>query len=299
MSLPNGSPDLLHRFLLQRSGVRGVLLQLNETWQAVIARGDYPPALQRLLGEATAAAALLTGHVKVDGRLAIQLRGEHNLKTLFADCDSQGRVRAIALWNPPLPDPLGPRDLGDSAVLAITIENRPPGRIEPTRYQGLVSLQAETLAQALEHYFDNSEQLPTRLLLAADGARAGGLMLQQLPGNTAGSDDWPRAQALFDTLGGAELLATDAPTLLYRLFHEEEVRLLSTQPLRFGCSCSRKRVGEVLLALGRDEAWAALDSGGGAARITCEFCNEQYRFDQVDLEQLFAGGGSEPPTQLQ
>jgi molecular chaperone Hsp33 len=299
MSLPNGSPDLLHRFLLQRSGVRGVLLQLHDAWQAVIARGDYPPALQRLLGEATAAAALLTGHVKVDGRLAIQLRGDGNLKTLFADCDSQGRVRAIALWNPPLPDPLGPRDLGPSAVLAITIENRPPGRIEPTRYQGLVSLRAGTLAEALEHYFDNSEQLPTRLLLAADGRRAGGLMLQQLPGNAADGDDWPRAQALFDTLGGEELLATDAATLLHRLFHEEDVRLLSTQVLSFGCSCSRKRAGEVLLALGRDEAYAALDSGEGAAWITCEFCNEHYAFDQVDLEQLFAGGGSDEPTRLQ
>jgi molecular chaperone Hsp33 len=293
------SADLLHRFLLPRAGVRGVLLQLHDSWQAVAGRGNYPPQLRQLLGETTAAAALLTGHVKVDGRLAIQLRGSGSLRTLFADCDGSGHLRGIALWQDPLPDPLGPRELGSNAVLAITIETRHPGRLDPTRYQGLVALDADSLAQSLEHYFDHSEQLPTRLLLAADECRAGGLMLQQLPGERTDADGWPRAQALFDTLGREELLATDAPTLLRRLFHEEDVRLLSSHPLRFGCSCSRQRVGDVLLALGRDEAFAALDSGDGAARITCEFCNECYRFDRVDLEQLFAGGGSAEPSQLQ
>jgi len=297
--LSDASDDLLHRFLLERSGVRGVLLNLGPSWQAIARRGQYPESLLALLGEATAATALLTGHIKVDGRLSIQLRGSGNLRTLMADCNSQGQLRGIALWQDPLPDSLGPRDLGDEAVLAITIENRGPGRREPTRYQGLVSLQADSLAQALEHYFDNSEQLPTRLLLAANGQRAAGLMLQQLPGTSDDPDGWPRAQALFDTLGAQELLDTPATTLLHRLFHEESTRLLSSRRLAFGCTCSRQRVGEVLLSLGRPEADAAVASGGGRAEITCEFCNERYLFDPVDVEQLFAGGGSEPPTHLQ
>ncbi len=291
--------DQLHRFLLERSGVRGVMLHLRQSWQTIAARESYPQPLLELLGQTTAAAALLTGHIKVDGRLAIQLRGSGNLRTLFADCDSTGRLRGIALWQDPLPDTFGLRDLGRSAVLAITIENRAPGRQEPTRYQGLVGMDADTLGQAFEHYFDASEQLPTRLLLAADGRRAAGLMLQQLPGEERDPDGWTRAQALFDTLGPGELLATDSGTLLRRLFHEEGVRLLQSRSLEFGCSCSRQRVGDVLLTLGRDEAEAALDSGGGVAQVTCEFCNERYRFDRVDIEQLFSGGGSEVPTQLQ
>lgn len=299
MSEPNDSPDdHLHRFLLERSGVRGVLVQLGPSWQEMQRRGDYPPALRRLLGETAAAAALFTGHVKVDGRLAIQLRGSGNLRTLFADCDSNGRLRSIALWQDPLPDPLGPRELGADALLAITIETRQPGHRDPTRYQGLVGLDSDTLAHAFEQYFDRSEQLPTRLLLAAGAQRAAGLMLQQLPGQAQDPDGWPRAQALFETLGADELLATDPATLLRRLFHEEDVRLLSTRRLAFGCSCSRERVGGMLLGLGRDEALATLDAAD-PIEVTCEFCNQQYRFDRVDVEQLFAGGGSSEPTQVQ
>jgi molecular chaperone Hsp33 len=292
----NRPTDLLHRFLLERSGVRGVLVQLSDSWQAIAARDDYPPALLDLLGQTTAAAALLAGHVKIDGRLGIQLRGSGALRTLCADCDSRGQLRGLALWQGPLPDPLAPREFGRDAMLAITIEQAQTGPREPTRYQGLVALDADSLGQAFEHYFDRSEQLPTRLLLAADRGRAAGLLLQVLPGQTHDDDGWPRAQALFDTLGAAELLDTEPQTLLRRLFHEEDLRLLWTRALHFGCSCSRQRVGEMLLALGREEADAALASGGEAAEITCEFCNQRYRFDAVDIEQLFAGGGSEPAT---
>jgi molecular chaperone Hsp33 len=290
--------DALHRFLLQRSGVRGVLVNLGESWQTIAASNHYPPALRALLGQTTAAAALLTGHIKVDGRLGIQMRGDGSLRTLFADCDNTGGLRGIALWQDPLPEPLTPRAFGAGAMLAITIENRTPGPREPSRYQGLVALDADTLSQALESYFDHSEQLPTRLLLAADTHHAAGLMLQQLPGQSTDSDGWPRAQALFDTLGPDELLRTDPHTLLHRMFHEEDVALLSTRPLRFACACSRQRVGDMLLAIGHDEALAALESGPGAAEVTCEFCGRRYRFDRIDIEQLFAGGGSEPPNSL-
>jgi molecular chaperone Hsp33 len=289
--------DQLHRFLLQRTGIRGVLVQLSDSWDAIASRNAYPSPLLSLLGQTTAAAALMAGHVKVNGRLGIQMRGSGKLRTLFADCDSSGQLRGIALWQEPLPDPLGPRQLGASAVLAITIEQQAAAERDATRYQGLVALDADTLAQAFEHYFDRSEQLPTRLLLAADRHRAAGIMLQQLPGQATDEDGWPRANALFETLGAEELMDTEPLTLLHRLFHEEEVALLSSRPLRFGCSCSRQRVGEVLLALGQAEAMAALESGGGAVEVTCEFCNQHYSFDPVDLEQLFAGGGSSEPIE--
>lgn len=292
--------DLQHegltRFLLSRSGVRGALVRLSASWQQIRQRGNYPAELAVLLGETAAAACLLTSHIKVDGRLAIQLRAEGPLRTLFADCSHEGQVRGLALWQPPLPQPLSLRELGRHGVLAITIERAPQPGTALQRYQGLVDLAADDLSRAFEGYFQQSEQLPTRLLLAADRQHACGLLLQQLPGESCDSDGWPRSQALFDTLAGGELLATEPGLLLHRMFHEEALELLSHQPLRFGCSCSRRRVGDVLLAIGRDEAEGALDPQLGVVEVTCEFCGERFRFDPVDLDQLFAGGGSEPPA---
>ena len=286
--------DVLHRFLLERSGVRGVLVRLDDTWRAVRGRADYPPVLAELLGETLAAAALFTGHAKIDGRLSIQLKGSGALRTVFAECTQRGgdtgSLRGLAHWHEPLPSALPPHSLGEDAMLAITIESEPEGAREPTRYQGLVGLQAETLSQAFESYFVQSEQLPTRLLLTADDGRAVGLMLQLLPGHEGDADAWPRAQALFDTLGAEELRTSAPADVLYRLFHQEGVRLLASQPMAFACACSRERVGQVLLRLGRDEAFAALQ--GERAEVICEFCNQRYHFDRVDLEQLFAGGGS-------
>jgi molecular chaperone Hsp33 len=269
-----------------------VLVRLDESWQTIRARADYPEALADLLGETLAAAALFTGHTKFDGRLSLQLKGQAALRTVFAECTRDGTLRGLAHWRDPLPHSLTPRDFGPDAMLAITIESRPQEARDPTRYQGLVGLDADTLVGAFEAYFAQSEQLPTRLLLSADAERASGLMLQLLPGTRADPDAWPRAQALFDTLGTDELSRTPCEDLLFRLFHEEQVRLLASQPLAFGCSCSRERVGGMLLGLGHEEAEAALQDD--RVEIVCEFCNQRYYFDRVDLEQLFAGGGSEP-----
>ena len=288
------SLDVLHRFLLERSGVRGVLVHLDDTWTTIGERAAYPEALAGMLGETLAAAALFTGHAKVEGRLSIQVKGSGALRTLFAECTHAGTLRGLAHWHDPLPEPLAPDRLGEDARLAITIESPQAGQREPMRYQGLVDLHAPSLGAAFERYFQQSEQLPTRLLLAANAQRAAGLMIQQLPGTQSSEEDWTRAQALFDTLQADELLATDAQTLLYRLFHEEGVRVLASQPLQFGCSCSRERVGAMLLSLGREEAFAAIQ--GERAEIICEFCNQRYLFDAIDMEQLFAGGGSEPAS---
>ncbi len=294
---------LLLRFIIEGSGVRGALVCLGEAWRQIASRSDYPPSLRELLGQTVVAAALFGGHSKIDGRLSIQLKGQGALRTLFAEYASTGRLRGIAMWREPLPVQLSPRDFGDAALLAISIETVPPGADEPTRYQGLVELDSDRLEHAFEGYFAQSEQLPTRLLLAADGNRAAGLLIQQLPAQAGtspaamaqrDSDGWARAQALFETLASSELLNTEAETLLLRLFHEDGVLLLGAQPLRFGCSCSRERVASVLLQLGHEEALLAAGSqDDGVAEIACEMCAERYRFDRVDLEQLFAGGGTE------
>ena len=223
--------DTLTRFLLERSGVRGIVVHLDEAWQQIAGRAHYPAEVAARLGETCAAAALFTGHAKINGRLSVQLRGTGALRTLFAECTSQDTVRGIAHFEEPLPEPLTPRAFGEGSVLAITIESTPPGSREPTRYQGLVGLDADTLAGAFEGYFQQSEQLPTRILLATGDGRAAGLMLQQLPGGQGDPDGWNRVQALFETLGGPELAETPVQTLLWRLFHEEDARVLLAELL--------------------------------------------------------------------
>lgn len=289
--------DGLTRFLLEHSGVRGVLVRLDRTWQSIRERADYPPAVAGVLGESCAAAALFTAHVKVEGRLSVQLRGNAGLDTVFAECTHDGRLRGIARHGETLPDRLVPRSFGDAAMLAITIENPLPGTREPMRYQGMVGLDADTLAGAFEAYFSRSEQLPTRLLLASTEDACAGLMLQMLPGESGDSDAWERCSALFDTLTREELLGLPAETLLWRLFHEEGVRLLGGRALAFGCSCSRERVAEVLRSLGQDEALAA--AATGVAEIHCEFCNTRYSFDRVEIASLFAPTAQSAPERHQ
>jgi molecular chaperone Hsp33 len=296
---PQHDQDSLTRFLLPHAGVRGVRVHLDATWQHIMERAgshlDDPlqSTVIRLLGEASAAAALFTGHAKIDGRLSIQLRGDGPLRTLFAECTAAGTLRAIAQVDEdatsdvPLENvhasPL--QALGANAILAITIEGEMIEGREPTRYQGIVGLEADSLAGAFEGYFRQSEQLPTRLLLAADSARSAGLMLQKLPGDEGDEDGWNRAMALFETLSPQELLDWPTDLVLGRLFHEEGAEVLNVRPLAFGCSCTRERVASMLHSLGQDEAEAA--GAEGMAEIRCEFCGQHYHFDADQIAGIF------------
>lgn len=279
--------DILTLFLLEEAGVRGALVHLHTAWQAIRERAPYPAAVAQRLGETCAAAALLTGHAKLDGRLSVQLRGTGALRTLFAECTSEGTLRGIAHYAEPLPSPLTPRAFGDGSVLAITIETRPPGGQDLLRYQSLVGLAADSLGEAFERYFAESEQLPTRILLACDGERAAALMLQQLPAGHGDPDGWNRASALFDTVGADELIRVPDRTLLVRLFHQETVRLLGERPLRFACSCSRERVEDTLRSFGENDILSSLRDG--VAEVHCDFCGQAYRFSEPQLLALFQG----------
>ena len=291
--------DQLSRFLIEGAGVRGVRVHLQATWQQIRIRvasldHDIPEAAAELLGEAVAASALFTGHAKVDGRLSVQLRGHGALRTLFAECTAAGTLRGIAQLAEEGTVSRDLRELGPDAVLAITIENPSHDGREPMRYQGLVALEADSLAGAFEDYFLRSEQLPTRLLLAADGNSAAGLMLQKLPGDEGDGDGWSRAGALFDTLSPHELLEWTGEQLMTRLFHEDGVRMLGAKPLAFGCSCSRERVESMLTSLGEEEAHAAL--ADGEAVVRCEFCGQSYRFSTEQIAGLFTPGPDVQPA---
>lgn len=297
----------LEIFLLPEAGVRGAHVRLDRAWREVIARNDDPPAVRDLLGQAVAASALLTAHTKVDGRLSVQLRGPGALRSLFAECTAARTVRGLVRLDEDASPAVASAQasdlsrLGHEAVMAITIENPTPSG-EPIRYQGLVPLESATLAGAFEDYFRQSEQLPTRLLLAADGERATGLLLQKLPAAKADDDGWNRIERLFATLGAEELQSVDATTLLHRLLHQEHLQPLGQRELHFGCSCSRERVAEVLRTLGREEALAAVAAGTQqGAEIRCEFCGQRYHFDEDQIEALFLAPepNSEAPNRLQ
>lgn len=291
--------DQLSRFLIEGAGVRGVRVHLQDTWQHIRTRvasfnQELPGAAAELLGEAAAAAALFTGHAKVDGRLSVQLRGHGALRTLFAECTAAGTLRGIVQLADEGRVSRDLRELGPDAVLAITIENPARDGREPMRYQGLVGLESDSLAGAFEDYFRRSEQLPTRLLLAADATAAAGLMLQKLPGDAGDDDGWTRASALFDTLAPGELLEWTGEELVTRLFHEDGVQMLGERPLAFGCSCSRERVESMLASLGPEEAHAAVTDG--EALVRCEFCGQSYRFSLGQISALFTPGADNQPA---
>ncbi|HEY4093103.1 MAG TPA: Hsp33 family molecular chaperone HslO [Luteibacter sp.] len=296
------SDDVLHRFMLEKAGVRGVLVRLGHSWQEIASRVEYPEGLRSTLGQAVAASALLTGNIKFEGTLSLEFKSQGAVRLLFAETTDQGRVRGLARFDPDALSHIV--DLGtlDEAMLAITV-----GHAEKGRYQGVVTLDGtSSISEALEGYFDRSEQLPARILLAADGDHAVGLMLQPVPGegghSAADADDdaWARVGHLTETLGAREMLATRPEELLYRLYHEEQVRLYDPRPLAFGCTCSRERVEGMLRALGRDEVHATLDDRNGEIEVICEFCATRYTFDRVDAEQVLAGPDTPPaPSTLQ
>lgn len=301
------STDLLHRFIFTGSlgderlaPVRGELVQLDATWQALLSRSDYPPAVSTLLGEAAVAAVLLAATLKIDGKLTLQIMGDKPAENSVSEAQndatlavhllvmqvtSKRELRGLARWH-------GDADDTSTSGLALIASGRLVLTIETARgerYQGVVSLEGENLAQALQSYFERSEQLPTRLWLEANSQHAAGLLVQKMPGNTVheADEDWQRIVALSATVTRDELLALPAETLLHRLFHEEDRRMYTPEAVHFVCSCSRERVAEMLRGLGASEVDSIITEQGQVA-VDCEFCNARYVFDAVDAAALFA-----------
>lgn len=279
--------DTLRRFIFENAPVRGEIVRLNATWRAVLERHDYPPVVRETLGEYLAAAALLSGTIKYDGSLIMQIRGTGPITTLVAECTSQRTLRGLARWSGDIA--LGSlSELTGAGNLVITIDPGP----DLQRYQGIVNLEGNNIAQALGHYLERSEQLKTQLWLVANESLAVGMLLQRLPDTAAhaGQDEdlWNRVQQLAATVTPEELLTLSPAELLRRLFNEEDLRVFEAEPMSFRCTCSRDRVRNMLRALGPDEVHDILKEQG-AVSITCEYCNQNYRFDAVDAEQIFAG----------
>lgn len=298
--------DTLQRFIFENAAVRGELVEISDTWRQVQSRKEYPAAVRTLLGEMLAAAALLSANLKFDGMIIMQMHGDGPAKLLVIECDSELQLRATAkiAAGAVIPDNASLTQLVNAHghgrfVITLDPKEKLPGQ-QP--YQGIVPLDGESVAVVIENYMLRSEQLDTKLWLAADQNVSRGLLLQKLPregGNTPVADDaesWNRTVMLASTLRTEEMLSTDINTLMRRLFWEETIRVFEPRNPTFHCSCTREKVGNMLLMLGKQEIDAALAELGKLA-INCDFCGQHYEFDAVDCAQLFASDISGDATQ--
>jgi molecular chaperone Hsp33 len=227
-----------------------------------------------------AAVALLSATIKYEGSLILQSQSDGPLNTLVVQSTNQLTLRGLARWTTDLPKGNLSAIYG-SGHMTLTVTNQ-----GSARFQGIVELAGDNLANALENYLCTSEQLASRLWLVADEGRAAGLLLQKLPTEQEHEEDWERVCLLADTVTQDEMLNLPAQTLLHRLFHEEDIRLFDPMPIAFRCSCSRERISNTLRSLGREELFSIIEEQG-AIEVDCDFCNKHYHFDAIDAEQLF------------
>lgn len=276
--------DTLQRFLFEQAPVRGACVQLGATWQAILERHTYPRPVRDLLGEMMVATVLLSSTLKLKGKMILQITGEGPLKLMMVECTDGHALRGIAQCEDNIQSGQLDAMLGEGK-LVITLEPE-EGK---ERYQSIVNLHGTSLAEALGDYLIRSEQLDTRLWLSADLQHAGGLLIQKLPGDWHEDELelWERVSLLSATIKDSELLNLSQQEIVRRLYYEEDVRIFETEPVCFRCTCTRERVTNMLQTLGYEEVRSIIEEQGNV-KVACEFCNQKYQYDVVDVEQIFA-----------
>jgi len=286
--------DALAAFVFEGAAVRGALVSLDACCREILACHPYPPALRRVLAELLAAAALLASTLKFRGSLIVQLQGKGPVRMLVVECDASLALRATAQWKDAAEALPADADLATlaggpaDARLAITLDPKDGGPL----YQGIVGLEAASVATLIEHYLTSSEQIDSRLFLATSGDSARGVLLQRLPGaGQANGAAWERIAGQPAAPGAGDLLgAVDAAEFLSARFPDHDIRLFDPRPLRFACGCSEQKIAGALRLLGRIEVESIL-AEQGMVGVTCEFCNRKYTFVASDARALF---GREP-----
>lgn len=273
--------DILRRFLFEELGIRGEWVKLTDSWQAAKIHQRGSEDMQQQLGQALAAVVMLSATVKFKGSMILQAQGNGAIKTLVAQATDQRKIRGLVrgkenVASGPLEAMFGQGRL----VLTVESESGQP-------YQGIVPLEGSNLAAALRTYFEQSEQLKTRLWLFADATHAVGLLLQQMPALENYAHNWEHIEILANTVTEQELFELDCEQLLYRLFNQEKVRLFDPEPVEFSCSCSRSNIERTLFAMGRAELEDILKQRD-IIEVNCEFCSERYCFDKVDVENILS-----------
>ncbi|WP_434357495.1 Hsp33 family molecular chaperone HslO [Parasalinivibrio latis] len=280
--------DSLHRYLFDGISVRGEMVQLSDTYQRMLEGHNYPAPVQRLLGELLVATSLLTATLKFEGSITIQLQGDGPVSLAVINGNHNQQLRGVARYSGEVPESEKVSDLIGKGHMVITIEP-----VKGERYQGVVGLEGETLAECIEGYFANSEQLKTRLWLRTGNesgrAQAAGMMLQIVPDGKGDENGFEHLVQLTETVKNEELFELEAEEVLYRLYHQETVQLFDPQAVEFMCGCSRDKSAAAIVSLGRDEADTILAENGNLT-LHCDYCNADYVFDSIDVAALFENG---------
>ncbi|ARV71390.1 Hsp33 family molecular chaperone HslO [Vibrio campbellii] len=286
--------NVLNRYLFEDLSVRGELVQLDEAYQRIISSKEYPAALQKLLGELLVSTTLLTATLKFEGSITIQLQGDGPVSLAVINGDHDQKIRGVARWEGDIADDASLHEMMGKGYLVITIEPK-----KGERYQGVVGLEGETLADVIEGYFANSEQLKTRLWIRTgehEGkAHAAGMMIQVMPDGTGTPEDFEHLEQLTATVKNEELFTLPANELLYRLYNQDSVRLYEPQPVEFHCGCSRERSGAAIITVERAEINDILAEEGSVS-LHCDYCGTSYSFDEAEITELYAQAAPEKKT---
>ncbi len=273
----------LQRFLFAHEAIRGEVIHLDTVYQTIIQQRAYPPKVRQLLGEALMACVLLVSGIKFEGEVSLQFQGDHRLSLLLVQCDHLLQIRGFANFAADFSD-----DAYEEAFLKGNMVINLTHHQQTQTYQSVVPLTSASMSDNLMHYFAQSEQLPSKVWFALNEEHAAGILLQLMPGQDSLQREqfWEYAVHIGATITAEELLTLDNPTLLYRLYHETELRLYPERTIQFKCRCSQEKMQQVLTVLGEAEAQDLLKEKG-QVEVRCEFCNANYTFDPIDIALLF------------
>lgn len=285
------SADSVIPFGFESLPVRGALIHLTRSWRRMLRDHDYSALITETLGHAAAATGLIAQSLKFDGAITLQIQSSGVLRMLVMQCTSTLDLRGMALAGPEH-EASRFADLISKGHCAVTVDNgqRP--------YQGIVDIDEASLAASLEHYFARSVQVPSHVVLVADRDVAAGVLLQQVPGQDIGEDDWTRLGLLIRTLGRRDFDGDAGIDLIGKLFAEDDIRVYDARAVQFKCRCSASKAEDVLRMIGENEAREAL-AGEGQIEVICEYCGKQRVFDAVDIERLFVDNVVRGPDSVQ
>ena len=276
--------DFLQGFLFDNSDVRGKIVRLDNSIHTIMEQHDYPPVIRSILGELLIASVLISSTLKYEGQLTLQFQGENALKILVAKCNHRHEIRGLAQWDNGV-DTEELRNAFFSGKLVITLEESR----ENARHQSMIEIENKTIAEAIETYFKQSEQIPTKIILGHDenGKHFAGLLVQKMPShNTEQVDFWQHVEILTSTLKAEELIKWDNQRLLKNLFVEETIRLFDMEPVTFKCTCSQEKTENMLRLLGKQEVLETFLTHK-VLTVTCDYCNKSVEFSKPMVEQLF------------
>lgn len=280
--------DKLYRYLFEEQAVRGELVNVSRTLEAILEKHTYPPVVQALLGELLVATSLLTATLKFEGDITVQLQSEGPVRLVVINGNNRQEMRGLARIDGDIADNASLQEMMPNGYLVITI-----APLDGERYQGIVELTGNSLVDCIENYFRQSEQLPTRLFIRTgfndkQQIAAAGMLLQVLPAENKGEEQFEHLSKLTETIKSEELFNLETKEVLYRLYHQEDVTLFEAQRVTFQCTCSRQRCINALILLGNDELDDILKEDG-TVDMQCDFCGNHYLFDLVDIKAIRTG----------